>query len=403
MVMSHFSLYFHIPFCDARCSYCNFVTHVGRETLIPRYVDALCAEIEQLANNAPGAISIKTLYFGGGTPSLLPVSEYKKIFSALDTHLLLLGDPEITLEANPNDLKREYLAGLWSLGINRLSLGMQSAVGHELALLGRRHTSGDVRYAVDAARSAGFSNISLDLIFNLPDQPLSDWEKTLAFALELEPTHLSTYALTLEPGTPLARQVKQGVLPEPDPDIGADMMERTLEKMLAAGFQQYEISNWARIPPRDHDEGRTNLVYACRHNLSYWRNEPYLGLGASSHGFAGGFRTINVSSLEAYLKRMSGNGRGRNAFPWTPAVIRMMRVDSRTEMQETMMMGLRLTEEGVDEERFHARFGVTPGDIFGDEIQELVELGLLTRDEDVIRLTGRGRLLGNQVFMRFVE
>jgi oxygen-independent coproporphyrinogen-3 oxidase len=403
MAMNHYSLYFHIPFCDSRCSYCDYVTHVGQEALIPRYVEALCSEIKHLAETAPGAVSIKTLYFGGGTPSLLPVSAYKEIFTALETHLLLLGTPEITLEANPGDLNQEYLAGLFSIGINRLSLGMQTALEPELELLGRRHSSQDVEYAVRAARSVGFININLDLIFNLPGQSLSSWQTALEHALALEPTHLSTYELSLEPGTPLYRQVKNGTLPGPDPDTGADMMEFTRERLEKADFRQYEISNWTRVFPREKNHDRNSLYFVCQHNLSYWRNEPYLGLGAGSHGFAEGFRTINVSALNAYLKRMSGNGRGRDAFPWTPAVIRMMRVDSRMEMQDTMMMGLRLTEEGVSEERFRSRFGVDITQVYGDEIRDLLELDLLVRERGILRLSDRGRMLGNQVFMRFVD
>lgn len=397
--MSQFSLYIHIPFCCSRCSYCDFVTTVGKEALIPDYVTAVCEEIRCLARRAPRPISVKSIYFGGGTPSFLPFSAYRDLFDTLDQHFLLLGSPEITLEANPGDINQEYLAGLFSLGVNRVSLGMQSARQEELDLLLRRHSVSQVREAVDTARLVGFHNLNLDLIYNLPGQSLEDWGESVRYALEREPTHISAYALMLEPGTPLAREVSQGNVPSPDPDLGADMVEFAFERFAEAGFRQYEIANWARISPGSNG---TASPYLCRHNLAYWRNEPYLGIGAAAHGYAGGVRTVNVSAPEAYIKRLEEHP-CEKPFPRTPATLRANPIDRKTEMQETMMMGLRLTEEGVDEDRFRDRFGVSMRVVFKEEIKQLTRQGLLTWRDGALLLTEQGKLLGNQVFMQFVD
>ncbi len=414
--MTPYSLYLHIPFCQQRCSYCDFNTYAGLETLIPEYVRALEWEIQYLATGVGEAIPVHTIYFGGGTPSLLPLEEISRILRILDTAFALAPAPEITLEANPGTLSPGYLRDLRSLGVNRLSVGMQSARPAELTLLGRRHEYRDVVEALEWARQAGFDNLSLDLIFGLPAQTLNHWDTSLTMALGLAPGHFSLYALTLEAGTPMQRRVARGLLPDPDPDLAAEMYELACEKLAQAGYIQYEISNWARANGewriRNGELGMAGFEspsairhssFACLHNLQYWRNLPYLGFGAGAHGFANGIRTANVLTPAEYIHRLAPRSTlPAPRFPRTPATQTALPIDRETEMGETMMMGLRLTQEGVSRTAFQARFACILEDVFGEEIAELVEWKLLEWVGDTLRLTPKGRLLGNQVFMRFV-
>ncbi len=393
---STISVYLHIPFCIHRCAYCDFNTYAGLDNLIPSYVDALCQEIELSAESAGKRLPVHTIFFGGGTPSLLPVKQVERILCALERHFDLQPGLETTLEANPGTVNLPYWRDLRSLGVNRLSLGMQSANNEQLRLLERQHGLLDVLQAVDWAHKAGFDNLNLDMIFGIPYQTIDMWQTTLDRALALRPDHLSLYALTLEHGTPMQNWVRRGLLPQPDDDLAADMYEAASLRLAEAGFDQYEISNWAR-------QGKGGRNYSCRHNLQYWRNLPYLGFGAGAHGSAGGVRTANVLSPAAYIKRcMEGSPQ---TFPRTPATVDFNPVDRQAEIGETMMMGLRLTREGVANSRFEARFGVSLMALFQKQIERLEKLGLLewaVEDGDILRLTPRGRLLGNQVFMEFI-
>jgi oxygen-independent coproporphyrinogen III oxidase len=390
------SIYLHIPFCRHRCNYCDFNTYAGIEDLIPRYVEALCREVELVASSLDERLPVHTVFFGGGTPSLLPAEELERTLQSIDRSFNLAPDLELTLEANPGTLSPAYLRQLRVLGINRLSLGMQSADPSELALLERQHDFNDVRQAVDWSRQAGIENINLDLIFGLPYQNLSRWDQSLTLACGLQPAHFSIYSLTLEHGTPLKDWIDRGLLDQPDSDLAAEMYEWTVERLDLAGYEQYEISNWMR-------QDRRGEARQCRHNLQYWRNQPYLGFGAGAHGFAGGSRTVNVLAPAAYIRRMTN--KQACAFPRTPATAQISRIDEATEMAETMFMGLRLTREGISRKAFHQRFKRLPQDVFVTEIEELLALGLLEiagDDGDILRLTPQGRLLGNQVFIRFV-
>jgi oxygen-independent coproporphyrinogen-3 oxidase len=393
--MQAYSLYLHIPFCRHRCGYCDFNTYAGQENFIPDYVSALCREIELCAASTGQALPVHTIFFGGGTPSLLTPGQIERILLAVQAGFDLLPGLEITLEANPGTLSLEYLRQLHGLGVNRLSLGMQSANPFELRLLERQHDTFAVIQAASWARRAGFDNLNLDLIFGLPEQELSTFQHTLEFALQLQPDHFSLYALTLEHGTPLANWAKRGLLSEPDPDQAADMYEWASARLEQAGFAQYEISNWGKLR-----EGET---LACRHNLQYWRGLPYLGLGAGAHGFAAGVRTANVLAPSAYIQRCL-NGQAQ-PFPRTPATQTFQQVSREAEIAETMMMGLRLTEEGVSEAAFQQRFGKRLEDIFNAQIKRLTGLGLIEwkgGSPRALRLTSRGRLLGNQVFVEFI-
>lgn len=400
--MIPYSLYLHIPFCRHRCAYCDFNTYAGLEQLIPAYVDALCREAQFLASSAGARLPVHTVFFGGGTPSLLPPGEIGQILRSLAELFDLAEEIEITLEANPGTLSVDYLRDLHFLGVNRISLGMQSSRPDELRLLERQHDYNDVVNAIDWSRQVGINNLNLDLIFGLPDQEMESWRENLEQAIQLKPDHLSLYTLTLEHGTPMAHWVARGLLAEPDPDLAAEMYEWAEERLDQCGYRQYEISNWAyRVG--------NSVQFACQHNLQYWRNQPYLGLGAGAHGFASGLRTANVLSPAAYIQRCqdgwSSSVEGVPDFPLTPATVNAQAIDQATEMGETMMMGLRLTQEGVSRSVFQNRFNQALDEVFGEQINELVTLGLLEWigvEKGILRLTARGRLLGNQVFMRFI-
>ena len=389
--MTPYSVYVHIPFCIRRCSYCDFNTTVGTESAIPAYIDALCKEIQSLAASTDKVIPVHTLYFGGGTPSLLLPSEIERILKAVDDYYDLSQNQEISLEANPGTLAKTNLTQLKTLGVNRLSLGMQSANPEELVLLGRRHSVHDSIQAINWARQAEYKNLSLDLIFGLPGQFITTWEKTINLALGLDPNHFSIYGLSIEDRTPMKDWVSHGLIANPDQDLAADMYELACDLLENEGYKQYEISNWSK--PQ----------FECHHNLQYWRNLPYLGFGAGAHGYVPGFRTINVESLGRYIQRFGSRDKlPVTGFPSTPATKELVPIDRDIEMRETLMMGLRLTREGVSENQFQLRFGQSLRDRFGLEISKLVDWDLLEWCEDILRLTPNGRLLGNQVFQSFV-
>ncbi len=389
--MDPYSLYLHIPFCRHRCGYCDFNTYAGQESLIPAYVAALRHEAELVSRQTlrAGRLPVHTIFFGGGTPSLLPIDLLAGVLSTLHNGYDLQPDLEVTLEANPGTLSAEGLAGLRRMGVNRLSLGVQSAHPDDLRLLQRRHDYPDVIRSVYQARRAGFDNISLDLIFGIPGQSLARWQHTLELVLGLQVEHLSLYALTIEADTPFGRWAGRGLLSLPDDDLAADMYEYARDRLSTAGYRQYEISNWA-LPER-----------RCRHNLQYWRNRPYLGFGAGAHGYAAGYRLANVPGIGAYIQQV--HNATTQLFPFSPANTSRLSINRQAEIQETMMVGLRLTEEGVSAAGFASRFGQSLESVYHDEIETLLRRGLLEwGPEQRLRLTHRGCLLGNRVFAYFV-
>ena len=371
------SLYVHIPFCQAKCAYCDFCSYAGLESLFDCYTAALIQELEQYAP-AP----IRTIYIGGGTPTVLPLSHLAWILNTTRQIFDLDPGAEVTIEANPGTVDASLLAELLALGANRLSLGVQSLDDHELALLGRIHTADQAIESVLAARQAGIGNLSLDLIFGLPRQSTDTWSRTLDRALALEPEHLSLYALSIEDGTPLASAIERGDLPAPDPDLAATMYEAARDTLARAGYLHYEISNWAKSP-----------AYRCRHNLTYWRNESYLGVGAGAHSWQDGRRRSNLSSVQEYTERILG---GETATTSEESI------DTLLDMAETMMMGLRLLEEGVSFNRFRERFGLDLREHYAHQLEELVNLDLVHVGDGRVQLTRQGQLLGNQAFYRFL-
>jgi oxygen-independent coproporphyrinogen-3 oxidase len=394
------SLYIHIPFCTHRCGYCDFNSYAGLEQLIPAYVQGICDEIQFLSQESDDNLTIHTIYFGGGTPSLLSADDLGMIITSVKQNFDIAYLSEITVEANPGTLTENYLQDIRRWGVNRISLGMQSTHEDELHLLERQHTFEDVIKAVEWSRNAGFDNLNLDLIFGLPRQTLQSWLKSLEAAIALNPEHLSLYALTIENGTPLQHKVEKGLYPMPDSDVAADMYEAARDKLAEAGFYHYEISNWSKVYG-----GRTK--FTCEHNLQYWRNQPYLGVGAGAHGFINHYRTINISTPNAYIQMMvdeKAHARPTALFPRTPVTEELNPIDTETEIGETMMMGLRLVAEGISSIDFQQRFGISLQERFGSIVDRLISFGLLewTGEEERLRLTQKGQLLGNQVFSEFI-
>ena len=389
------ALYVHIPFCETKCPYCDFNTYAGIEHMIPAYIEALAAEIERWGVTL-GRPAVTTLFLGGGTPSYIPAPELETVLAAVRRAFEIVPGAESTMEANPGDLLGDAPMSLSRLGFNRLSVGAQSLDDGLLSLLGRRHTAQEVQDAFHAVRRAGFDNVNLDLMYGLPHQSMAQWRETLDGAMALAPEHLSLYCLTLEEGTPMKQQVGLGALPEPDGDLAADMYLLAEETLEREGYRHYEISNWAR-------PGQESL-----HNLTYWKNGSYLGVGPGAHSYLGRWRFHNLASPREYVRSMSlagpvepaAAGLTAEVLGRFPVVGGVECVDEALEMAETMMMGLRL-DEGVGESSFESRFGWRLDSVYGEQLEELVGHGLLERGDGVVRLTARGRLLGNEVFLRF--
>ncbi len=390
-----YSLYLHIPFCSHRCAYCDFNTYAHQEDSIPAYVQALMREIHFVGERTPPDAIVHTVFVGGGTPSLLSGPQFDSILRALRAAFKFSSAPEISIEANPGTTSREKLDALRRAGVNRISFGVQSANTEELRMLEREHDFIDVIEAVSDARKAGFDNLNLDIIYGLPEQALSTWQTTVGRIVDLHPEHISAYALALEHGTPFGRWANKGLLPLPNPDLAADMYEWACDFLAQENYQQYEISNWAK-PEKQ-----------CRHNVQYWRSKPYIAFGAGAHGYVNGMRYSNVLRIKTYIERLSGFSADKYQFPHSPAVVNAREQTMREEMSDYMLNNLRLTETGVSGSDFRSRFGRGVAEVYPEEITELIRDGLLEKktsdDLEVFRLTKRGRLLGNQVFMRFVD
>lgn len=415
------SIYIHIPFCKHRCAYCDFNTYAGQEDSIPAYVNALINEINFVGQRAE-QMNIHTVFFGGGTPSLLSAPQFDSILRALRSAFTLTADAEISIEANPGTISPEKLTAIRAAGINRISFGVQSANTEELRMLERIHDFFTVIEAVSTARKAGFNNLNLDLIYGLPEQTLASWQSTLQRIVNLHPEHISAYALTLEHGTPFGRWSSKGLLPLPDPDLAAEMYEYAEDFLEANGYVHYEISNWAKNKDegeRMKDEGKTrdvssfilhNSSFACQHNLQYWHSLPYLAFGAGAHGYANGYRYSNALRIKTYIERLSNFQPSTfNEFPLTPATVNQHKQTLQDDLSEYMLNNLRLTNAGVAESDFRLRFGSGLLDIYPNEIEELVRNGLLEiktsevlKTSEVYRLTKRGRLLGNRAFEKFI-
>lgn len=363
---------------------------------MPAYVDSLIEEFRIVTKQSIRK-STHSIYIGGGTPSLLPIKAYESILPALSQNFLLSEDCEISIEANPGTLSYDFLTGLKTLGFNRISLGVQSMQDLDLKRLERIHTTEDIYRSYANARRVGFENINLDLIFGLPWQSHHDWEETLKKAIEMQPDHFSLYSLIIEPGTKLYNWYQKGMLTLQDQDKEGDQYETSMDLLADAGYKHYEISNWARMDSA-HD-------FQCRHNLQYWRGQPYLGFGVAAHGYARDVRTANVTGISDYCDHIASGKSITYDFPKSPANKTSITLEKMTQMREHMMMGLRLIEEGVSSAKFLALFGCSILEVFGEEISALIDEGLIQwrgGETGQLILTKRGVMLGNQVFMAFV-
>ncbi len=390
-------LYVHIPFCERKCPYCDFNTYAGMQASFQDMVDALCAEMARWREPLTGR-TVATIFVGGGTPTVLAAAQLEQLIGAVHANFHVTAGAEITCEANPGTVDREKFTALRRLGVNRLSMGVQSFQPDELAFLGRIHDVQDVYLAYASARAAGFDNINLDFIFGLPHQSLAAWDDTLTRALALAPEHLSIYSLIVEPETPLYHWVETGKVAAPDDDLAADHYERAMAR-LADGYVHYEVSNWSRRTAPDDDA--TTPALACRHNLIYWQNADYLGIGPGAHSHLrepladGGHerRWGNRRPVAGYIQRIR---RGAPVAAFTETI------DARLAMGETMMTGLRLLRTGVPDAHFAALHGVTLHEAFGPTIAHLAARGLVAWNADAIRLTPAGLMIGNQVFAEFL-
>ena len=387
-------VYIHIPFCKSRCSYCDFATDVYRESgAVERYVDALCREIEggnlsgsEGVSSRPdtpgqqdtlpiGRVSafIDTIYFGGGTPSLLRPDQLELILGAVRSRFNVDPNAEITMEMNPATVTAESLSAYRELGVNRASFGVQTFNERDLKLLARGHDANDARVTFWLLREAGFDNVSFDLIAGLPGQALYDWRRNLDEAVAMRPEHLSLYLLEVHEGTPLAEQLRSGRRPMPDEDLAAEMYETMIDTLAGAGYEQYEISNFS-MPG-----------YESRHNNKYWRLEPVYGFGVSAHSFNGHERYANERDTAKYVERVEQFGGAE--------VLR----EGIDEASETAFLGLRLNE-GIDLDEYESRFGI----FLRDRTPGLLENGLVDIDGGRLRLTRKGMLFSNEVFAEFL-
>lgn len=378
------SLYVHIPFCHTRCHYCDFNTYAGMLPLREPYVRALLTEIGMAGalTKLPGGKPrrSRTIFFGGGTPSLLSVSQVSRILDACYDNFAVDEDAEITLEANPGTLSREQLVGLRAAGVNRLSMGAQSFDAELLKTLGRIHSPKDITQAVRDAQAAGFTSINVDFMFGLPGQTMRHWRETIERALDLHIEHLSLYSLIIEEGTPFYTWTHEGRITPGDEDLCADMYEYADERLHAAGYVNYEISNWS-LPG-----------FQSRHNLTYWHNFPYIGMGAGAYSSFGGRRFSNVREPAEYIRMLK-------AQQWPE--VESETVDKAQAMSETAFLALR-TAQGLHLPTFEQRFALPFAQFAGDRLHMVEEAGLLERETEWLRLSKRGRLLGNEVFLRLL-
>jgi len=380
-------IYVHIPFCASKCAYCTFNSFPGLERLHVRYVRALCQDIRRFVEDSE-PLTVDTVYLGGGTPTVLEPPLIQLLLDTCRSAFDVIHDAEITVEVNPGTAGLEKLSLMLELGVNRISLGVQSLLDHELQLLGRRHSAGDALAAFGLARQAGFSNINIDLIYGLPGQQVGDWSRTLTRAAGLAPEHFSLYSLSLEDDTPLAQRISLGLLPPLDEDSAAKMYTLAEERLDQAGYEHYELSNWAIAAS---DRGPRRAARLCRHNMKYWQRQPYLGFGAGAHSFYDNQRWWSLSDPQAYCEAVE-----RSAGPTEHCEI----VGPVESMAETMILGLRLSR-GVSFAEFQTRHACDLRVAYAAQMQEMQQAGLLAVGSEGITLTSKGRLLGNQVFVRF--
>jgi len=380
--MNHAGVYIHIPFCRSRCSYCDFATGMYQTALAERYVQAVVKEIgawQEVDMIAP----VDTIFFGGGTPSLLSPSRVNAILQAVRARFAAQGDAEVTLEINPGDggttpiARKETLSELRRSGINRASFGAQTFDDDELRHLGRTHIAADIERTFTELREAGFDNVNFDLIAGLPGQTLATWSSNVDKALALKPEHLSLYLLDIHEGTPMADQIQRGQRPKPDDDLAAEMYKLLIERVCAAGYEHYEISNFC-LPG-----------YEARHNVKYWTGSPYYGFGCSAHSYDGAWRRWSNQRDPACYADLIEAGT-------TPVVERTLLSESEVRA-ESVFLGMRMMR-GINTQKYQERFGADLRDVYRGDLARFRDAGLVEIDDQVIRLTASGALLSNEIF-----
>lgn len=380
--MTSAGIYVHIPFCRSRCSYCDFATGMYEGGLAARYVTAIISEIKEWqAVERPAPVD--TIYFGGGTPSLLTPAQIKSILQAVRSRFEMDEPAEITLEINPGDggastaAKQQNFSELRRLGVNRASFGAQTFDDRDLKHLGRTHCAADISTTFEQLRDAGFSNINFDLIAGLPGQTLSGWQRNLEQALRLRPEHLSLYLLDVHEGTPLADQIDRGMRPKPDEDLAAEMYRLMIEQVVAAGYQHYEISNFCQPG------------FESRHNTKYWAGAPYFGFGNSAHSYDGQRRRwANERDAMKYVHAIE-----KQESP----IVERTDLDAEDARSESIFLGLRLMR-GIDLKSYQARFGTDLREQYHGELMRLMDAELIEFGDDVLKLTTRGAVMSNEVF-----
>jgi len=373
-------LYIHIPFCRSKCLYCDFNSFSGKEDLIEPYFQAVKKEIFKLSE-AAREYSLKSVFFGGGTPSYVNPDYICSIMELCRSAFNIEPDAEISLEANPGTVTFEKLCAYRSAGINRLSMGLQAWQDSLLKQMGRIHNAGEFVENFKAAIKAGFDNINVDLIFGLPNQDMDQWKETLENVLALKPRHISAYSLKIEEGTPFCRMVESGEIVPAEDELDREMYHYAIERMAGDGLYLYEISNFAQ------------KGFECRHNMLYWKRGGYLGIGAGAHSYFKNTRYNNIYEVEKYIEGI---------FEGRPVDENHCAIDIREAMSEYMILGLRLAE-GISKKEFEDEFGEKLDYVFGNEIEKLIKRGLLETEGGRIRLSTTGLDLANLVFEEFIQ
>ncbi|MGY6212383.1 radical SAM family heme chaperone HemW [Cytobacillus firmus] len=371
--------YIHIPFCEHICHYCDFNKVYLKNQPVGEYLDSLDKEMDLALKETP-VTRLDSIFVGGGTPTALNGKQLEQLCSTIKRQLPYDSFTEYTFEANPGDLSMEKLQILYDAGVNRLSFGVQTFNDELLKRIGRSHRAKDVFQSIEAAKQVGFDNISIDLIYSLPGQTLQDFKDTLETSFTLDIVHYSGYSLIIEPKTVFYNLMRRGKLPTTGEDVEAEMYDLLMEQMDKHGFAQYEISNFAKAG------------YESRHNITYWDNEWYFGFGAGAHGYVNGLRRSNHGPLKKYMEPIE-NGQ----LP----ILEEHKVPLEEQMEEEMFLGLRKTA-GVSISRFKEKFGKDPLVHFENQIKQHTEKKLIIAGKEHIKLTRRGRFLGNEVFQSFI-
>lgn len=400
------SMYIHIPFCVKKCLYCDFLSAPATVQERESYVEALLREIEQMAPFCK-EYEVNTVFFGGGTPSLLSGIQLEKIMQTLKTHYAVSKEAEISMECNPATASFKTLKAYRKSGVNRLSIGLQSAQDEELRALGRIHDYEQFLRTYEEAKKAGFTNINIDLMAALPGQTLASYEDTLQKIIALNPTHISAYSLIVEEGTPFYEKYGKEGAPKkgelPDEDTEREMYYRTKKRLQAAGYERYEISNYAK------------KGYECRHNLTYWTGKDYVGFGIGAASFFKGYRYKNTSVRKIYeqflqqapgeLQAQSLQEKSKDAASFMPQVFswheEIQQISEKESMEEFMFLGLRL-KKGVSKQAFRNKYGKSMEEVYPGVLEKLKKEGLLEQTEDGICLSERGTDLANYVMAEFL-